>query len=326
MRGRPLAFLALVVSAWGAGRFVALMPENAIRPLTLVSEDMVVTSARADTVPGPVRPMVIPPIERAYPEVKFAAATLPVAPGRIMATTVAARAATMAQVATIDRSQPSAQPIVVPPGLPPAPAPRASPSRWTASAWAIARDGGGGSLLSPLLGGSQAGLRIAYRLDDDGRAAMFARATTPLNGGRGELAGGLQARPTRAPITVYAEVRAVRGDAAPAVGVFGGGALALPRDFRLEGYGQAGVIRRGGVSGFGDGQLRLVRVIDHIEIGAGAWAAAQRGASRLDVGPSLAVPIAVDPLAIRVTIDWRQRIAGNARPASGPAVSIGADF
>jgi hypothetical protein len=29
---------------------------------------------------------------------------------------------------------------------------------------------------------------------------------------------------------------------------------------------------------------------------------------------------------VRLSIDWRQRIAGRARPGSGPALSIGSDF
>ena len=326
MRGRPLAFLAMVLIGWVAARFLLLMPDETIRPLTLVSKDMIATSAQARPFPNPVAASPLSSDRNA--NAKFflvpSATARGESGGRVASQIVSATAAIAEGSA--GQLPPPVLSIVAPPGLPPIVPLRASPPRWTASAWAIARDGGGGSLLSPLLGGAQAGLRIAYRLDDAGRAAMFARVNTPLNGGPAELAGGLQARPTRAPITVYAEVRAIRGDAAPAVGVFGGGAIALPHDFRLEGYGQAGVIRRDGVSGFGDGQLRLVQVIDRIEIGAGAWAAAQRGASRLDIGPSLSVPIAADPLALRVTIDWRQRVAGNARPASGPAVSLGADF
>ncbi|MBS0285465.1 MAG: hypothetical protein JSS15_13700, partial [Proteobacteria bacterium] len=57
----------------------------------------------------------------------------------------------------------------------------------------------------------------------------------------------------------------------------------------------------------------------------GAWGGAQRGAARLDVGPAagVAVPAA---MPLRISLEWRQRIAGDARPGSGPALSIGADF
>lgn len=226
------------------------------------------------------------------------------------------------------RSVPTSIPPFVAPGSAPGvpnPTPAQPRSRWSGSAWAIARAGGGNALLSPQLGGSQAGARIAYALDDGDRTALFGRVATPLGRGPAEVALGAQWRPTRAPITLYAEARASDGRIAPAAGLFGGVTKDLG-DVRLDGYGQVGVIARDGTSVFGDGQLRLTRRIGPVEVGGGIWAAAQRGANRLDVGPSVAVPIHVAPVAMRLTLDWRQRIAGNARPASGPALSLGADF
>ncbi|WP_204317143.1 hypothetical protein, partial [Klebsiella aerogenes] len=32
----------------------------------------------------------------------------------------------------------------------------------------------------------------------------------------------------------------------------------------------------------------------------------------------------IEPL--RIALDWRQRVAGEARPGSGPALTLGADF
>ena len=63
-----------------------------------------------------------------------------------------------------------------------------------------------------------------------------------------------------------------------------------------------------------------------LDLGIGAWGAAQRGAARLDIGPSAAITLPLGTRALRVSFDWRQRIAGDARPVSGPALSIGPDF
>ncbi|MDQ2891489.1 MAG: hypothetical protein M3R64_00165, partial [Pseudomonadota bacterium] len=63
-----------------------------------------------------------------------------------------------------------------------------------------------------------------------------------------------------------------------------------------------------------------------VDVGVGAWGGAQRGASRLDIGPSAGMVIPVGGTAVRVTLDWRHRIAGSAAPGSGPALSIGSDF
>lgn len=329
MRGRPLAFLTLVVAGWATARIVLLLPEAVVRPLTLASREALIPQAEAETTGsvamGPTLPQGVQPLWRET----FATAPSRAVSGRFtkMARLVPALLAPMRASAAVDTPVPRefVRPIPTPPGLPPTP-PIGRPGRWSGSAWAIARDGGGGGLLSPLLGGSQAGVRVAYRLDDADRFALFARAAAPFRHGPAELAAGAQWRPGRVPVTFYAEARAMRGRVAPAAGVFGGGAIALPADFRLEGYGQAGVIRRDGVSGFGDGQVRLVRPFGRVEVGAGTWGAAQRGASRLDIGPSLALPIAATPVSLRVTLDWRHRIVGNARPASGPVLSLGADF
>jgi hypothetical protein len=44
--------------------------------------------------------------------------------------------------------------------------------------------------------------------------------------------------------------------------------------------------------------------------------------ARLDIGPS----IALVHQGARLTADWRVRIAGQARPGSGPSLTLGKDF
>ena len=101
--------------------------------------------------------------------------------------------------------------------------------------------------------------------------------------------------------------------------------------FRLEAYGQAGVIRRTDAEAYADGALRVAHPIAkigaaRIDLGAGAWGGAQRGAARLDVGPSVAVTVSLAKHPVRLTLDWRERVAGSARPGSGPALTLGTDF
>lgn len=112
-----------------------------------------------------------------------------------------------------------------------------------------------------------------------------------------------------------------------------GGMSALPlgAGFHADGYVQAGVVARGQADAYVDGALVAGRTIaargrTHLELGLGAWGAAQRGAARLDVGPSAVLVLPVERQALRIGLQWRERIAGNARPDSGAVLSLGADF
>ena len=61
-------------------------------------------------------------------------------------------------------------------------------------------------------------------------------------------------------------------------------------------------------------------------MGAGAWAAAQPGLSRLDLGPQAALRLPVAGHAMTLAADWRLRAAGNAAPGSGPTLTLTTDF
>jgi hypothetical protein len=232
------------------------------------------------------------------------------------------------------------QPLAAPPGAIPQPAAftpsptlaARRPSRWSASAWFVTRRGApaGGALL----GGDQAGIRIAHALDARQRVRAYVRATVPLAATGRELAAGVEWQPTRLPLRMVAEHRAMLdgGSGGPAIGMVGGGwVTGLPLDVSLEAYGQAGAVFRARADPFADGAIRATRDVGRIgrvrlELGAGAWGAAQREAARLDVGPSAAATVPVGDLALRIALDWRERVAGDARPGSGPALTVGAGF
>lgn len=340
MRGRPLRFLAMTVGGWTALRLVLLWPEGALPPVASTRDHTpvarqnpagavrMIADARApaaDPAPGASAHRVWA-MARVAPLAVRTVTFQPVGPTPIRRRPVDPDLILLAAMSFPGSTVIALGPVA--PGLASLPsAPPASRSRWSGSGWAIVRDAGtSGAVLSPLLGGSQAGARLAYRLDDGGRTAGFVRVAAPLGRGPADLAAGAQFRPGRAPVVAYAEIRRDGRGVAPAFGAFGGGTVALPADFRLEGYGQAGAIVRDRLAMVGDGQLRAVHPVGRVDAGAGLWAAAQPGARRVDIGPTVALPLSAAGRGVRVTLDWRQRIAGNARPAAGAVLSLGADF
>lgn len=93
--------------------------------------------------------------------------------------------------------------------------------------------------------------------------------------------------------------------------------------FRIEGYGQAGAIARSRIEPYADGAIRVTRAVaPQFTLGIAAWGGAQRDARRLDIGPSAILSLG----KARLSLDWRQRVAGRARPGSGPALTLGGDF
>lgn len=223
--------------------------------------------------------------------------------------------------------------------MPPPPiagAPLAGPptgARLRGSGWMIVRNGQAEPFV-PQLGGSQAGVRLTYLVERAARLSLAGRLSTALGGRQREAAIGLDWQPTRLPVHVVAEQRIgieqARGG--PSLGLVGGfGPVEIAEKVRLDGYGQAGVIARDGAEAFGDGAVRVSRPMARIgpavlELGAGAWGAAQRGAARFDVGPFASAVLPVGGANLRLAVEWRERLAGDAAPRSGPAVSIGTDF
>ena len=205
------------------------------------------------------------------------------------------------------------------------------PSSLHGGTWLIARPSGGDNLAFGQLGASQTGVRLTYMLSDPRHIALSGRISAPLRGAGREAAAGVDWQPTRLPIHLLAEQRFPLGGGAarPAVQVIGGGGLRLPLKLAIEAYAQlGGVYRRGG---FADGSARLSRAVLRrtiftLDLGAGAWGAAQRRVGRLDLGPTLGLTLPARDGTVRLAIDYRLRLAGRAQPGSGPAVSLGSSF
>jgi len=214
--------------------------------------------------------------------------------------------------------------------LPAAPA----ASRLSGSFWALARTGGPGTLANGgQLGGSQIGMRVYYAPGPQ-QLAVTGRISTPLastNGREASLGVALRGRN----IGLIVEQRFALdkgGRDAPSVTLYGGvSEVKLGAGLRLDGYVQAGAVGLKDPQGFVDGAVRVERTVieedgPRLSAGIALSGGAQPGVSRLDIGPQLVARVPVAGRNMRVSAEWRQRIAGNAAPGSGPAVTVGIDF
>lgn len=212
---------------------------------------------------------------------------------------------------------------------------------WSLGGWAYIHGGDQsqpeGIAAASQLGGSQAGLRLAYGFGDTGRARAYGRATMAVRRTEErEVALGLAFAPLpRFPVDLAVERRIAAGQegrSAFAAMVSGGVSdLALPGGFRLDAYGQAGVVGVRRRDGFVDGAIVVDRRLGPDEnaalrLGALAAGAAQPGAARVDVGPRLTLRLPDVGEGSRIALDWRQRVAGDAHPQSGLALTVATDF
>ncbi|TPE60994.1 hypothetical protein FJQ54_08810 [Sandaracinobacter neustonicus] len=225
--------------------------------------------------------------------------------------------------------------------------------RWSGGGYVLTREGaGGGDALaaSPVLGGGQAGVALGYRLNPLGkqRVSIIGRlsvASAPqggLDGETTEAALGLRWEPSRKiPVAIDVERRIALGTYSRNAwaGRISGGAQRETEvrgaRLKLEGYAEGGVVEgftrtpdlyvgaqaRGGTPLLTLGDTR-------IDAGVGLWGGAQRNygvaASRLDIGPSSRVW--TGPWPFYAQIDWRQKVAGNALPGSGPVLTVAGEF
>ena len=234
--------------------------------------------------------------------------------------------------------------------LPRATKPEGAP-RWSADGWLLLRSGGnafnapgaglpGAIIPTGFYGGSQGGLILRYFLAPSSRfnPALYLRGSSGLERPRGEeLAAGISFRPVPGlPVRLMAEGRVTRTTTGtivrPAAALVSELPPAhLPLGIRAEAYVQAGYVGGRGSTAFVDGQVRIERPLVRsnsfeLRAGSGAWGGAQRGASRLDVGPTATLSFRIGPTNTRVSADYRWRVSGNAAPGSGPVVTLSAGF
>jgi hypothetical protein len=265
------------------------------------------TTALASLMPEPRRQFLVPSAYGEWPLSRFASNGLP--PLRSDVVTAPVSVPVELKRNTIDRLQLTAWAML------------RSQSAGTAGTRSLAS---GGSL-----GASQAGSRLTYNFTRQIAATL--RSTTDVGRRGGEVAGGVRIQPVAGiPVWIDAERR-------QRIGRFGGGRSAfalffeggvydrpVPLEFLLDAYLQGGVVGVRSRDKFVDGGLTLTRpVYKQFSAGVGVWGGAQPGVYRVDAGPRVTMRVRRN---IRVHVDWRQRLAGNALPGSGPAVTLAGDF
>jgi hypothetical protein len=217
--------------------------------------------------------------------------------------------------------------------------------RWSGEVFSLLRDPGTpgtvGPAALPVLGGGQSGASIGYKFNPLARRpiSLTARLNSATGGGNGadpastQAAVGLRWQMVPAMSINIERLIAIGADARNdwQLRVAGGGNGQSGR-WRWTGYGEAGVITGGdafaGAQGFGG--LRVLRLKgSDIVAGAGAWGSYQTGtpdASALDLGPSIATSLPLGRWSLAMSADYRFRVAGNALPGSGPALTIATQF
>ncbi|WP_156500463.1 hypothetical protein [Croceicoccus bisphenolivorans] len=361
-RGQPLVAFAGVMVAWVG--FRAWGPMDALLdaplPLPPTVAGRVEPAAEAMPVERPVNDISQPvAISRPAKPDAVAAAPVEFLQTGSVAPVVLARTAPPAPVPT-QSAPPEYEQAPEPKTLPSAQVPfGAVPPevrarrRWSADAWVLWREKGraGAALVGGgTYGASQAGAVLRYRIAPDSRfdPRAYFRATTTLSPEyEVEGAAGIAVRPlARLPVDLMAEGRVLHffGDeklrpsetrVRPAVmAVAGPPPLPLVAGARAEAYAQVGYVGGEGASTFADGQVRVVRDVPllapgkyRLEAGLGAWGGAQKGVHRVDVGPTAALRFPIGKKVFgRASLDWRQRVAGDAEPGSGPVFTLSAGF
>ncbi len=331
----PLRFLMLIVGGWACMRAAIFYPGRPPTPL--------VSLATAAAVPDrpPVRPLLSapPPVFQSTSKDGAWAEALAMQPlDRVEAPPppvafALASASTPLESPSLRRVTDTQRSDLAPYRPPERPA---LENRWSGSAWIFVRRGGTSQLAAGgLLGGSQAGARLSYRLNRDTArpVALSARVYAPLASTEAsEAAVGVSWKPIAdLPIELLAERRQALGPggrSAFSLVAYGGvSERPMMGPVRLDGYVQGGVVGLKSRDLFVDGSMLLTAPLDRskkVRAGLGLWGAAQPGLSRLDVGPHVSARLG--RVRARLTAEWRMRVAGSAAPASGPALTLSADF
>lgn len=239
------------------------------------------------------------------------------------------------QAGAIRNGGPSQSPLTGSAGPPALSSPPPRLQRWSGSAWLFARRGSGAQLATGgTLGGSQAGLRATYRLNNDPEPplAVSARLYAPLEGEGAEAAIGIEWKPVPGlPIRLLAERReALARDARSRFALLAHGGVSdrpLAGPVLLDAYGQAGIVGLRSRDLFADGALSVgVPIAESLRAGGALWGAVQPGAARMDLGPQMMLRIPVHHVNLRLSAEYRFRVAGDAAPRSGPALTLASEF
>lgn len=305
-------------------------PREPVMPLARSAAEPLALAPLPELVPEPVAvPATAPRIAAAHQLLYLAAfGRLPLPPG-------------LALLAAPPK------PFAVPPAVPPAVLAATAP-RWSGDAWVLLRQGSGGLAAAsgfPAYGASQAGGVIRYTLAPGSPRApqAYLRLSRAIGSfDESEVAAGLSARPfAGVPLRLLGEARVQRNSGGtrirPAASLVSElPPVRLPLGIAGEAYAQIGyagapIGSKRGATPFFDVQAvadrKLVSVGPaELRLGAGMWSGGQKGAARFDLGPRASLRLDTSPVRSRLALDWRFRLAGEARPGSGPTLTFSAGF
>ncbi|MBA3667573.1 MAG: hypothetical protein H0W65_07615, partial [Sphingomonas sp.] len=92
----------------------------------------------------------------------------------------------------------------------------------------------------------------------------------------------------------------------------------------LDAYLQTGLVGARSRDWFVDGSAAFSRPVwRNVSAGVGIWGGAQPGLARIDAGPRVSMRVGGK---MRVHVDYRAKLAGNAEPGSGGVVTLAGDF
>jgi len=296
---------------------------------------------RAPIAPVPVAIALAEPAPRPAVAAAPVAASPPAPPAFTLATRAYAEAASGQRRAA---AQDFAAALTADPAAPNAAAwsaaRRALTRRWSGSAYVFERPAGSanpGAL--PLLGGGQSGAALAFTPDPLARRpfSLTARATTATTTGTdgAEAAFGIGWRVRRG-ISLNAErlVAIGRGGRNAWTARLSGGGQVQVRRVAVDGYAEAGVVSGSVATGYAAAQARAgypfaVTPMLTLSPGGGVWSSIERGRTtidRVDAGPGVRLHWSRARLPVDVSVDYRFKVAGNAAPGSGVAVTLGTGF
>lgn len=353
-RGAPLTFLVAVVGGWAAARvatftplwedtppavIVANSPEHKVVEVAQFAPEVRLAlpdAGSSGAVVADVRYRLADRSPLAHPEAPYLAVERQ---ANIHPNAPATQAGELVSAVLV-----SAAPYLAGVAVPAAPAgePTRPARRWSADSWLLLRDDSTPALLAakPSYGRSQAGAVLRYGLAPASAhlPQVHVRASSALAGpDEQEAAVGLSARLGReVPVRVAGELRVSdaggQSELRPAIyAVTELPPFSLPLGFAGEVYLQGGYVGGSFATAFVDGQTRLERQVARtgaggLSLGVGAWGGAQHGAGRLDLGPTAALSFRLGAARGRIAADYRFRVAGDAAPASGPALTVSAGF
>ena len=330
-RGRHFGFLGLLCASWVAARIGFLWFETSPTiPVLQATPQVALVSGQTRIAAGPAV-CCRQPETRRDPVFSGRKANLLLGTNRQMPATDGAMAKPSAALPTSPSPRNKAivlsQPVQ--PLLPERRAQFYAYSFWRGGGQAGALNGG------TQYGGSQSGFVASYALDREERLALLLRGAIAHDNLRErEIAVGVRWRPSpRIPFSLNVErrFRNKRSDALAAYVAGGVSEVRLPMHIRLEAFGQAGIVSGKNAGPFFDFLARADRKVvelGHAKLsaGAGAWGGGQDNVHRVDIGPSVRSDIALGEANFRLSADWRFRVAGNASPANGPAITLSTSF